>query len=170
MKKRLTFAIGVICINIILSACSANEASEEDKQHQAAESDEHTHTHAHNDIRETTKSIDHLPSFLNGFEEDMAVLYHQVANHRELLEQIPCYCGCGESVGHMNNYDCFVFENKKDGSITWDSHATTCGVCLTIAAESITEYNSGKSVEDIRKMIDEKYSDGYAEPTPTPEL
>jgi len=173
MKKRLTLAIGIITFNMIFTACSNNETAGEHKQHQSDESSEHTHSHSHShsgDIRETTQSIDHLPSFLKHFEEDMAVLYHQVANHRELLEQLPCFCGCGESVGHMNNYDCFVFENKEDGSITWDSHATKCGVCLEIAAVSISEYNRGKSIKEIREMVDEKYSNGYAKPTPTPEL
>ncbi|MBA2870322.1 hypothetical protein HNQ85_000580 [Anoxybacillus calidus] len=164
MRIKLTVAVGLISINLFLSACASNKDSE-NKHHHSTESVTHS-----GDVRETTKSIDHLPSFLNKYEEEMAVLYQQVAKHKELLENIPCYCGCDESSGHMNNYDCFVYENKKDGSVTWDDHATKCGVCLEIAAEAIYEYNNGKSVKDIRQMIDKKYKDGYAEPTPTPEL
>ena len=43
-----------------------------------------------------------------------------------------------------------------------------CDVCLEIAAESMVEYQKGKSMLDIRKEIDEKYKEGYAKPTPTP--
>ncbi|WP_044748216.1 PCYCGC motif-containing (lipo)protein [Bacillus alveayuensis] len=164
MKTSLTVAISLISINLFLSACASNEASE-NKQHHSTESVTHS-----GDIRETTKSVEHLPSFLSKHEEEMAILYQQVAKHKELLENIPCYCGCGDSAGHMSNYDCFVYENKADGSVTWDDHATKCGVCLEIAAESIYEYNNGKSVKEIRQIIDEKYKDGYAEPTPTPQL
>ncbi|GGJ69814.1 hypothetical protein GGR02_002049 [Anoxybacillus voinovskiensis] len=148
----------MLSLSVLLGACSANETKEQ------------THATMSGDVRETTKSTAHLPSFLKPYDENMAVLYQQAANHRQLLENIPCYCGCGTSAGHKNNYDCFVYENKKDGSIVWDSHATTCGVCLDIAAESITEYEQGKSIKDIRKMIDEKYKEGYAEPTPTKPL
>jgi hypothetical protein len=165
MKKSLAIAISVISINLFLSACSSNELPEETKQSHSAKHAAHS-----GDIRETTKSIDHLPSFLNKHEEEMAILYQQAAKHQELLENIPCYCGCGDSAGHMNNYDCFVYENKADGSVTWDDHATKCGVCLEIAAEAIYEYQNGKSIKEIRQMIDEKYKEGYAEPTPTPEL
>ncbi|WP_027409103.1 PCYCGC motif-containing (lipo)protein [Anoxybacteroides tepidamans] len=160
--KRFITAACVLSFSLLMGACSSNEAKEH--HHTAA------YTTSSGDIRETTKSIDHLPSFLSQYEEDMAVLYQQAAKHRELLESIPCYCGCGQSAGHKNNYDCFVHENKKDGSVVWDDHATKCGVCLEIAAESITAYEQGKSIKEIRQMIDSKYKEGYAEPTPTKSL
>lgn len=160
MKRPRAVAACVLSLSLLMSACSSEEAKEH-KTH---------YTTSGGDVREITKSTAHLPSFLEQYDENMAVLYQQAAKHQQLLEHIPCYCGCGASAGHKNNYDCFVYENKKDGSIVWDSHATTCGVCLEIAAESITEYEQGKSIKDIRKMIDEKYKAGYAEPTPTKPL
>ncbi|OYD55997.1 hypothetical protein CGZ90_19920, partial [Fictibacillus aquaticus] len=72
--------------------------------------------------------------------------------------------------GHKNNYDCFVFENKKSGAIVWDDHGTKCGVCLEIAAKSVLDYSKGKSIKEIRNTIDETYKQGYAKPTPTPEM
>ncbi|AKM18774.1 Uncharacterised protein [[Flavobacterium] thermophilum] len=152
----------MLSFSVLLSGCADGNSQEQ--------SHSHITKTATGDIRETTKSIEHLPNFLSAFEEEMAVLYQQAAEHRELLENIPCYCGCGQSAGHKNNYDCFVYENKQDGSVVWDDHATKCGVCLEIAAESIAAYEDGKSVKDIRRMIDEKYKEGYAEPTPTKPL
>jgi hypothetical protein len=162
LKRPTWIAACMLSFSVLLSGC-ADDSSQE-------QSHSHITKTANGDIRETTKSIEHLPSFLSVFEEDMAVLYQQAAEHRELLENIPCYCGCGEAAGHKNNYDCFVYENKQDGSIVWDDHGTKCGVCLEIAAESIAAYEAGKSVKDIRHMIDEKYKEGYAEPTPTKPL
>ncbi len=40
----------------------------------------------------------------------------------EILKQIPCYCGCG-SMGHRNNYDCYVLELYADGSPQFETHA-----------------------------------------------
>jgi bacterioferritin-associated ferredoxin len=164
MKRTAIMAACLLSFGIIMGACSDDETSKAKHDHSM------TYTTNSGDIRETTKSIDHLPTFLNNFEEDMAVLYQQAAKHKDLLEHIPCYCGCGEAAGHKNNYDCFVYETRKNGSVVWDDHATKCGVCLEIAKESIAEYDKGKSIKEIRQMIDEKYKEGYAEPTPTKPL
>ncbi|PTN32162.1 PCYCGC domain-containing protein, partial [Bacillus sp. Rc4] len=102
--------------------------------------------------------------------EDMQNLYKAAAMNKELLENIPCYCGCGESVGHKSNYDCFVYKYKKDNSIVWDDHGTNCNVCLEIAAKSISKFKEGKSSNEVRKLIDEEYKEGYAKPTPTPQV
>lgn len=40
----------------------------------------------------------------------------------EILEEIPCYCGCG-SVGHKNNLQCYVSGVGADGKPIFDSHA-----------------------------------------------
>lgn len=40
----------------------------------------------------------------------------------ELLEKLPCYCGCG-NMEHMDNLDCFVQDFNPDGSVVFDYHA-----------------------------------------------
>ena len=42
--------------------------------------------------------------------------------NQELLQQIPCYCGCG-GVGHTSNYACYVENMEPDGSVKFDYHA-----------------------------------------------
>ncbi|MCQ6274988.1 hypothetical protein JMM81_08440 [Bacillus sp. V3B] len=111
-----------------------------------------------------------IPDFLKEKPEEMKVIYTTVASHKELLENIPCYCGCGDSVNHKNSYDCFINENKENGAIIWDDHGTKCGVCLEIPAQSILDDKDGKTIEEIRTKVDNTYSDGYAAPTPTPEV
>jgi hypothetical protein len=39
-----------------------------------------------------------------------------------IMQQIPCYCGCG-AVGHRSNYDCYVAAIEADGEILFDDHA-----------------------------------------------
>jgi hypothetical protein len=122
------------------------------------------------DIREATVSAETKPAFLEHHHETIQDIYEQVPNYRDLLEQMPCYCGCGESVGHRNTYDCFIHEHKRDGSVVWDDHGAKCGVCLEIAHYSMELYDKGASIKEIRHFIDERYKEGYAKPTDTPSV
>lgn len=165
LKKNIfSYFLIIFSVFFLLTACSSNE-----KNH-AEESKEDQHlNHAENgDLRELTASSQELPQFLKDKPEQMQLIYSAAEQHKELLEFIPCYCGCSESADHKDNYDCFVYENKQSGEIVWDDHGTRCGVCLDIAAESIIQYKDGKSMKEIRQYIDEKYKEGYAKPTPTP--
>lgn len=152
-----------LCSSLLLTACTSEVESQEEHQN-------HTEQQSIGDIREETSGKEQKPKFLANKTEDLQSLYLAVAQHQELLEYIPCYCGCGESVNHKNNYDCFIYENKPSGAVVWDDHATKCGVCLKIANEAINDFTQGKSVKEIRHIIDEKYKNGYAKPTPTPEV
>src|ERR1044071_670820 len=59
-------------------------------------------------------------------------VYEFAARHPEVLQYVPCYCGC-ERVGHKANHDCFVKTRGADGRVTqWDSHGMGCEVCLGV--------------------------------------
>ena len=120
------------------------------------------------DIREMTASAHALPSFLMNAHEDITNVYAMTVHEEDLLEHIPCYCGCGESARHRNVFDCFVHQKNDDGTVIWDNHGMKCGVCLDIAVESIGLKEQGASPSEIREAIDEKYKEGYATPTKTP--
>lgn len=162
-EMRKSIIVLFIVLLSVVGACS-NQETPPEEHHQ-----EEQHESA-GDLREETASTDELPTFLDGKPEDMKTLYTAVSQHQTLLESIPCYCGCGESVGHRDNYDCFIHQNNDDGSLVWDDHATKCQACLDIAAESIIEFSNGKSIKEIRNMIDQQYEEGYPAPTPTPEV
>lgn len=156
-KKSLTLLFLVAIF--FISACSTTDDNSKDTKNKDA-----SHSMP---MGEETASADVLPKFLEGTSETVQTIYQAAASHQELLEHMPCYCGCGE-MGHKNNYDCFIQENKKNGAIVWDEHGVNCDVCLEIAAQSMVEYQKGKSMKDIRLEIDDKYKEGYAKPTPTP--
>ncbi|TKD68697.1 PCYCGC motif-containing (lipo)protein [Pseudalkalibacillus hwajinpoensis] len=155
MKRiRMSACVGIFVLGII-SGCG---------------SEDHNETHMVNgDIRETTADKDILPSFLENKQDTVKIIYAEVAQNKDLLESIPCYCGCGETAGHTSNYDCFI-NNQDDSEVTWDDHGTKCGVCLDIAVQSMSWSNEGKTVKEIRERIDKAYKDGYGTPTPTPEV
>jgi hypothetical protein len=45
--------------------------------------------------------------------------YRFAIANRGILQQIPCYCGCG-SDGHKNNADCYIKDVKPDGTVDFD--------------------------------------------------
>jgi hypothetical protein len=49
--------------------------------------------------------------------------YQYALANPDILNKIPCYCGCGEAHGsdkHTSVKDCFVRGVKPDGAIVWD--------------------------------------------------
>ena len=147
---------------LVLSACS--EKSHEDNP---LKEGEQTHV-ANGDLHEVTASVDVLPSFLDNKPEDMRLVYQVAGTATDIIEWMPCYCGCGESAGHGNNLNCFIDEVREDGSVVWDDHGTRCPVCLDTAIASVMMIQEGKSLKEVRDIIDETYKEGYAEPTDTP--
>ncbi|PLT28731.1 PCYCGC motif-containing (lipo)protein [Peribacillus deserti] len=126
------------------------------------------HFHTRNVIREKTPSADILPHFMDDQPEHVKKIYLNAAKNKKLLSYIPCYCGCGESAGHMDTYQCFIFKDLTDGSVVWDNHAAKCGICLDTASTAIMKREEGKSLIEVRKIIEDRYKAGFKKPTPTP--
>ncbi len=51
--------------------------------------------------------------------EPVREAYEFAASHPEVLEQMPCYCGC-KIMGHASNLDCFIDEIAPDGTVHVD--------------------------------------------------
>lgn len=94
-------------------------------------------------------------------------VYEFAARHPEVLEYIPCYCGC-ERMGHKGNDDCFVKSRTANGRVTeWEAHGLGCEVCMNVARRSMAMFNQGMSVPEIRAAIEREYA-RYPSHTPTP--
>ncbi len=72
--------------------------------------------------------------------------YGLAKRHRQVLDQIFCYCGCAMSIRHKSLLSCFA-----------DNHAANCGICMDeaeLAAEMIEE---GETLIKIVDAIDNKF-------------
>ncbi|MCE5171739.1 PCYCGC domain-containing protein [Paenibacillus profundus] len=163
---RLVSATVILSLSLVAAGCSSAETDSQPSASHAQE--QHERLLPNGDLQQTTASRNDLPPFLDDKKEEMRLIYTLAAQNHELLQHIPCYCGCGEIAGHESNLNCFVAQMEDDGAVQWDDHGTRCGVCLEIAVEASQMQREGKSMRDIRQAIDEKYKEGYAEPTPTP--
>lgn len=74
----------------------------------------------------------------------------------EIMKEIPCYCGCGD-MGHASNYACYV-QDDSNGQITFDGHALGCSICVDITQDTMRMLKEGKSVTEIKQVIDDTYS------------
>ena len=117
------------------------------------------------DLQERT-SINELPSFLQEKHENITTVYKIAFDYADVLQWIPCYCGCGESAGHRSNLNCFVAEIR-DEQVLWDDHGTRCLVCMEIAVESAKLSKKENPLKKFGNHIDEKYQEGFSRPTPT---
>jgi hypothetical protein len=63
-----------------------------------------------------------LPEDIQGSAVEVSDAYRFALANQDILEQVPCYCGCG-GVGHTSNYTCYVADENADGEITFDYHS-----------------------------------------------
>ena len=89
----------------------------------------------------------------DGFQLDMVPAH--LVQHYELAkanpgvyEQVPCFCGCQEMLGHRNLEDCFV---TPDGA--WDSHASGCQICIDESQMIARMMAGGAGPQQIRERI-----------------
>ena len=54
--------------------------------------------------------------------EVLRSVYEFAANNPEVLNYVPCFCGC-ENFGHVSSHDCFVDHRNQDGQVVaWEAH------------------------------------------------
>ena len=92
------------------------------------------------------KSADVLsPTLFN--DEKTRAAYQVAKDIPEVLEQLPCFCGCMTSFGHKNNLFCFK-----------DQHGSGCTICQDIALDARKMHDEGKSIAQIQDNIKAKYA------------
>jgi hypothetical protein len=68
-----------------------------------------------------TRRADALPVFAGSGE--IATLYRFARERGDVLQWMPCTCGC-QQFGHTSNRSCYIKAESAD-STTWTSHAAT---------------------------------------------
>ena len=84
--------------------------------------------------------------------------YEYTALNPQIIDQVPCYCGCG-GLGHESLLNCFMTD---DGE--YDNHGSQCDICVGEVIKIKKMYEDGLSIDVIRANIDKDYRK-YAEPT-----
>ena len=93
------------------------------------------------------------PLDLTTVSASIAAHYHFAADHFAEFEQIPCWCGCEQFLGHRHLGDCFV---RADGR-GWEAHAAGCGVCIGEAVTARRMLDEGRTPAEIKTAVDVQF-------------
>ncbi|MBI5352735.1 MAG: hypothetical protein HZB50_08880 [Chloroflexi bacterium] len=135
-RKLLFLSLIVVLLTTAISACSTSKSS---------------------DVHLDMMSMDQMPAEVQSAPATVQTAYQFAAANPEVMQNIPCYCGCG-SVGHTSNYDCYVSGKDAESKITFDNHALGCSICVDITQDVMRMLRDGKSPQDARTYVDTKYS------------
>jgi hypothetical protein len=102
-------------------------------------------------------SMDGMPAQVKAAPTIVQQAYQFASANPEVLKHIPCYCGC-EDIGHTSNYSCYVSGVEANGSVTYDTHALGCSICVDITQDTMRLLKQGKSVSEIKTFIDQTYA------------
>lgn len=96
-------------------------------------------------------------------------IYAFAGTKPEILQYIPCYCGC-RSQGHQSNHDCYVRRRSANGRVVeWTDHGLTCPLAPDITGDVMLWHEQGTPLSTIRQKIDREFrARGPATPTPEP--
>jgi hypothetical protein len=101
--------------------------------------------------------VGEMPAEIQSAPITVQAAYSFNAANPDIMQDIPCYCGCGD-LGHTSNYDCYVSAVDASGKITFENHALGCSICVDITQDVMRMLRDGKSPEDARAYIDATYS------------
>jgi hypothetical protein len=101
--------------------------------------------------------LDKMPADVQAAPASVQHAYQFAAANPDLMQHIPCYCGCG-SIGHTSNYACYVKGVDASGEIQFDNHALGCSICVDITLDTMRLLDEGKSAMDIKDYVDQTYS------------
>ena len=102
-------------------------------------------------------SMDGMPAEVQSAPVTVQQAYQFAFANPGVATNIPCYCGC-KAVGHASNYFCYVSSVDTDGTITYDSHALGCSICVEITQDTMRMLKQGKTVPEIKAYVDQTYA------------
>ncbi|MGG3282296.1 PCYCGC motif-containing (lipo)protein [Paenibacillus solani] len=146
MRRTRAILFTFVISGMLLTACGGKESAAE-----------HQHG-AKSERYETTASLTTMPEFLANYTDNTQATYATVNELMDVIKEIKCYCGCmDEETGYHDSLRrCFIAENK-DGEVKWTDHGAQCGICLTELQDAKRLHDEGKSVDEIKEFIDNKY-------------
>lgn len=106
------------------------------------------------------------PAFVHQAHERTQAAYAYALARPDVLEWLPCYCGCG-AMGHRSNLDCFLLPREEPGDpLAFEEHGSYCDVCVETALMADEMLRSGSTLIQVRAAVDARFG-GLAPGTPT---
>lgn len=141
-RKQLTILlIGLTLVLLIAAGCSKAQAQE---------------------LELKMASMADMPTEIRQAPVNVQQAYQFNIANPDIMQKIPCYCGCG-AVGHHSNFNCYA-KIDAAGKMTFDGHALGCSICVDITLDTMRLLKQGQDISAIQDYVDDKYS-RYGPPT-----
>lgn len=137
-RRWLAFLILTILVMALVSGCSAPSSQTDSSEIEMA-------------------PLSGMPAEVQQAPVSVQQAYQFAVANPDVLKQIPCYCGCS-AVGHTSNYACYVSGQNSDGSLSFDSHALGCSICVDITQDTLRLLKQGKTPGEIKAYVDQSYA------------
>lgn len=98
-----------------------------------------------------------LPMAVYRAGPDTVAAYTAAIMHPDVLSDVPCLCGCQQSLGHRNNLDCYIAETEAHGVVDYSTHGIDCAVCQTITQLAMDGAARGLSRPELRQLVLDHY-------------
>jgi hypothetical protein len=140
-QQRAFFTVLILILVFagVLTACSGDAAS------------------AASDTELAMAPMSGMPAEVKSAPTTVQQAYQFAVANPDVMKQISCYCGCG-NMGHTSNYSCYVQDVDSQGTITYDTHALGCSICVDITQDTMRYMGQGKTASEIQVLIDQTYA------------
>lgn len=106
------------------------------------------------------------PDFVKQLPAQGQAAYAFALARPDVLQWLPCYCGCG-AIPHRSNLDCFFQRREVKGTYQYEEHASFCDICVQTANTASALIRQGQTTTQIRAAIDAQFGGGAAPGTDT---
>ncbi|WP_051236861.1 PCYCGC motif-containing (lipo)protein [Paenibacillus pinihumi] len=153
LDKSLAGFVFLALLAIIVTGCASSGS-----EGQSGTNEHANHVSAvESEQLEKTASLAALPGFLSNHTKRTSQLYKDVAEFRDVIDELNCYCGCMTyEPAHDSLLRCFI-ASVDEKEVAWSDHSTSCGICKMEAEDAVAMAKEGKSTAEIKKAIDDKY-------------
>jgi hypothetical protein len=93
------------------------------------------------------------PDYVRALPAEWQAAYAFALASPEVLQWLPCYCGCG-GMGHRSNLDCFFQRREAQAEVVFEEHGSYCDICVDTANMAASMLREGKTMIQIRAAVD----------------
>jgi hypothetical protein len=102
---------------------------------------------------EVTATWQARPDYVKALPPDWQGAYAFALARPDVLQWLPCYCGC-EGMGHRSNLDCFFQRREVKGTYQYEEHGSFCDICVETANMAAEMLRDGKTMIQVRAAVD----------------
>jgi hypothetical protein len=107
------------------------------------------------------------PGYVKDLPAEGQAAYAYALARPDVLQWLPCYCGC-TGIPHRSNLDCYFVRREVKGTFAYEEHASFCDICIRTANMASEMLAKGSTMTQVRAAVDSTFGGGAVPGTDTP--